>query len=99
MAEEEREKEPKVYAHVYQLLFTASEAMRDYIDCYRRKIDRIDLSKNAIFCSNGDVHYFMNESQYKQWCIGRNYVLHGKSYRSGMELTPINLRKIDNFNL
>lgn len=79
-------KKHKVYAHVYQLLSTARLAMRDYIDCHRREINRIDLLKNEVFCSNGDIHVFMNESKYIRWNKGRNYICNGKWYRSGMEL-------------
>ncbi len=74
------------YAHVFQLLSTAREEMKDYVNKHEDEITRINYSKNEVFCSNGDIHVFMNESQYSRWNKGREYILNGKRYRSGMKL-------------
>lgn len=76
----------KTYAHVYQFMATARAEMNYYIRENKNEIKRISYDKMELKCSNGDIHVFMNEGWYKQWCLGRDYYMCGKKYRSDHEL-------------
>ncbi len=76
----------KTYAHVYQFMATARAEMNNYIRENKNEIKRINYARMELKCSNGDIHVFMNEGWYKQWCLGRDYYMCGDKYRSGHQL-------------
>lgn len=68
----------KTYAHVYQFMATARAEMQYYIRENRSEIKRVNYAEMEIIYSNGDIHAFMNEGWYKQWCLGRDYYMCGE---------------------
>lgn len=75
------------YAHTYESHRAAMTEMYLYYKSNKDEIERYDRMTGIVLCKNGDRHYFMSFLRYKSWCKGREYILDGKRYESGLLVT------------
>lgn len=90
-AEKEGGKRGKmIHAHVYATFQWALYYAWGFIRLNEKSITKAQkkpgTSPILVELGSKEQHYFMNAHTYKRWCMGREYVLDGSLYRSGLKL-------------
>lgn len=77
-----------IYAHVFLTEYDArlgfyefAESRLALIKCIDGNCFRVRMAKIG-----DDEHYFMGETMYHKWCMGRTYKIDDKLYHSGYPL-------------
>lgn len=69
--------------HIFDYEKYAYICFIEFLNENRDLIKKIDHVKKTVEMKNGEVHYYMGEERYLQWCKGRDYVYDGYIMHSG----------------
>lgn len=79
-----------IHAHVYTTARAALYYSREFIRLNEKSITKTQKKSGTLPIMVGlgskKQHYFMDVRTYDRWCLGREYVLDGSLYRSGLKL-------------
>ena len=80
-----------IYAHVFQTEKDARYGFYEFVEPRINDIKWIDGScfRVRIVKIGDDEHYFMGETMYHKWCIGRTYEMDGELYHSGYQFAGV----------
>lgn len=76
----------RTIAHVFQTMREAVAEYDDFCDAHNDEIVKVfrDNSTLIVMLKNGEEHYFMSDSLYSNWCLGRTYLWGEELYHSGV---------------
>lgn len=78
-----------IYAHIFATVHRALYYSQYFISRNEKSITKMQRSGTLpilVELDSKEQHYFMDAHTYERWCMGREYVLDGILYRSGLKL-------------
>ena len=79
-----------IHAHVYVTFHRVLHYALEFIRLNEKSVTKVQKKPGTlpilVELGSKEQHYFMDARTYERWCMGREYVLDGSLYRSGLKL-------------